>query len=235
MQKASSGSRLKHTPKTGKSSCVSTRLAISTYRRTQWFQHQKNTPTGCHFQLAQLPKMVNTLCMKIRGQKVHTPKERIRKMVCVDQDTKCWNWQGTTRNGYGRMIVGSRTKGTRRSESAHRYAYTAFIGEIPEGIYVCHQCDNRACCNPSHLFLGTHQDNMDDRDAKGRNKLPPTMRGENHPKAKLTQKDVDWIRSVGRKKHSNKELSAIFDMSPRAIRDVLSHRSWNPAPPMSDK
>ena len=76
----------------------------------------------------------------------------------------CWLWTG---GGYGEgyggiMIVGLGCIG------AHRVAYALHHGTTPDGVFVCHRCDNKRCCNPGHLFLGTHQDNMDDMVFKGR-------------------------------------------------------------------
>ena len=109
--------------------------------------------------------------MKIRGQAVYEPQERILRMSMPEPNSGCWLWLGALRNGYGRMIVGSRANGTRQSASAHRYSYEAFGGNPPRDKYVLHRCDNRMCVNPSHLFLGTHQDNVDDRERKGRNNI----------------------------------------------------------------
>ena len=108
--------------------------------------------------------------------------ERIMRHTQYDEMSGCWEWTGSKRNGYGRLIVGSRTDGTRKSVSAHRLSYELTYGEIPEGMEVCHRCDNRCCVNPDHLFIGTHQDNMSDRERKGRNKPP---KGENNGRAKL--------------------------------------------------
>jgi ribosome-binding protein aMBF1 (putative translation factor) len=66
--------------------------------------------------------------------------------------------------------------------------------EIPVGMSVCHHCDNPPCCNPAHLFLGSHRENMADRDAKGRQACNPGRRGETSPAAKLTEADVLAIR-----------------------------------------
>lgn len=74
----------------------------------------------------------------------------------------CWNFLGRLVNGYG--IISTKEK----HYSAHRLAYEMYKGEIPKGMLVCHECDNRQCCNPNHLFLGTHMDNTKDMIAKGR-------------------------------------------------------------------
>ena len=78
----------------------------------------------------------------------------------------------------------------------HRKAFELFYKkDIPEKYEVCHKCDNPSCCNPHHLFLGTHQDNIDDREKKGRNKLPHCL-GEKHGLHKLTETQVKEIRKL---------------------------------------
>lgn len=77
--------------------------------------------------------------------------------------TDCWHWCGVRNTfGYGRMTYQG------RSQVAHRLAWIAWNGPIPEGMYVLHRCDNRACVNPDHLWLGTYSDNLRDCWAKGR-------------------------------------------------------------------
>lgn len=84
--------------------------------------------------------------------------------------TECWHWIGLNNGkGYGRMVYQG------RAQVAHRLAWKAWRGEIPEGMSVLHKCDNRACVNPDHLWLGTYSDNMKDCWNKGRN---PGRRGK---------------------------------------------------------
>jgi hypothetical protein len=81
----------------------------------------------------------------------------------IDHATGCWEW-AHTRSRYGYGIV--RFSGKQHVTS--RLSYETFVGEIPPGLMVLHACDNPPCCNPGHLFVGTHQDNMDDMALKGR-------------------------------------------------------------------
>ena len=79
----------------------------------------------------------------------------------------CWLWQGSRNNkGYGQLSKGGRSGG---SVLTHRYSWEIHNGPIPDGLCVCHRCDNPPCVNPEHLFLGTYKDNAVDRRDKGRN------------------------------------------------------------------
>jgi hypothetical protein len=84
----------------------------------------------------------------------------------VDRTSHCWLWKGATngRAGYGIFYV---THGVRRA--AHRFSYELANGALGDGLHVCHACDTPSCVNPSHLFAGSHADNMRDCFAKGRN------------------------------------------------------------------
>jgi len=92
-------------------------------------------------------------------------------------------------------------------------------------MHVLHNCDNRACVNPAHLFLGTNMDNIRDRDTKGRQ---AHNRGERAGGARLTVDDVVAIRSMHRGNDvTQKELAFMFDVEPSTIRLVLSRRNWS--------
>ena len=100
-------------------------------------------------------------------------------------ETGCWLWLGKIeKKGYG--VFRMKTKGIK----AHRLAYELLVGPIPKGMYVCHKCDVRSCVNPSHLFLGTQRDNMDDMKRKGRGAHP---HGQHVGTSKLTDEMVKEI------------------------------------------
>jgi hypothetical protein len=146
-----------------------------------------------------------------------TLKERFDKFVVRGRD--CWLWSGCrTERGYGRFSIGG--KKDRRFRPAHRVSHELYVGVIPLGLSVCHRCDNPPCVRPSHLFLGTQDDNMKDAAIKGR-----TIQGERHPKAKLTQEDVRHIRAL-RLVMSHSALARKFGIDSKCIRRVLRGEAW---------
>lgn len=140
----------------------------------------------------------------IRGHKIkskHTIEERFwSKVHKLDGPNACWTWTaGHGKHGYGMFNI---TK--REPISAHRMAWKLTYGDIPKGLCVCHHCDNKPCCRPDHLFLGTIADNNKDMVKKGRCKsrgLPGRKintinlpRGEKHHNSKLTNNQIKQIR-----------------------------------------
>jgi hypothetical protein len=146
-------------------------------------------------------------------------KEHFHRLVKRGAPDACWEWQGLrNRDGYGRVSKNG------ANTSAHRFAYTVAVGEIPSGMFVCHACDNRLCCNPAHLWLGTAADNNHDRDAKGRSRYAKT----------LTPEQVAQARSeVAAGVTSLAELGRRFGVSAETIRAAVrgqTHRQVSEPP-----
>lgn len=91
-------------------------------------------------------------------------KSRFETFVSPEPNSGCWLWMGAANaDGYGHFGI-ARSK----PDKAHRVAYRLYRGPIPTGMIVRHKCDMPCCVNPEHLIVGTHQQNMDDRAARGR-------------------------------------------------------------------
>ena len=113
-------------------------------------------------------------------------KERFWSKVNIKDLLDCWEWTATkTPNGYGQFTV------DRKKIQTHRLAWEFTYGKIPEGLCVLHKCDNKACVNPAHLFIGTHNDNMQDMIKKNRQSHNTGQLNGNN---KLTQNQVLEIR-----------------------------------------
>ena len=149
-----------------------------------------------------------------------SPTMRFLSKVKFNLDPNgCDEWIGSFRTkgrGYGCF----RVKGV--TMQAHRYAYEQVCGPLPKGACVLHFCDNPRCVKTSHLYAGTHQDNMDDRQSRSRQ-----ARGEGHGRARLTERSVRWIR----KAHaaggtSYAKLAPRFGVSRSAIAHVVEFRTW---------
>lgn len=121
--------------------------------------------------------------------------------IKIVESTGCWEWQGgrdkPPLKPYGNLYTG----GSECVIKAHRFSFALFKGEIPKGVLVLHKCDNPPCCNPAHLFLGSHKENTQDMFNKGRQHVRagvkrPDMAGTNSRNAKLNDESVRKMRSM---------------------------------------
>src|SRR5882757_8673030 len=113
--------------------------------------------------------------------KVTGAVDRIYRRIDWSDHDACWEWPGAHNfKGYGLISVQNRHVCT------HRLMYWVERGPIPSGMLVLHKCDNSKCCNPAHLFLGTHKENTQDMIKKRRGVNPPTHRGADCTWSKLT-------------------------------------------------
>lgn len=151
-------------------------------------------------------------------------ENRIQSKISVSWETGCWNWTASRGNtGYGKFELNGKTI------AAHRASYEIFCEPIPSGMYVCHTCDNRACINPRHLFLGTQADNMRDKVRKGRH---VTRRGNATGTAKLTEADVIEIRSL--MAVPNPEIARRFGVDVSSICLIKNGKRWAHLLPAGD-
>lgn len=133
---------------------------------------------------------------------------------------ECWDWTAACcSGGYG--VIGICHFRKVYSYRSHRLAWESTYGSITKGLCVCHKCDNRKCCNPKHLFLGTNQENVTDRNAKGR-----VAHREKHCRAKLTERDVIDIRNQMKNGMSQTNVAKRYGISQRTCSDIKSSKTW---------
>jgi len=150
----------------------------------------------------------------------------------------CWNWNGSNAKGYGSFHL--KKSGVRVTWRANRVSWIYAHGEIPEGLWVLHTCDNPACVNPSHLWLGTPDDNQKDSMQKGRRPMgdnhglrlhPESLRyGEDNPAAKLTAIDVQMIRIRHQEGWTQEKIATHFKTSRQNVGHIIHGDSWKHLP-----
>ncbi len=134
----------------------------------------------------------------------------------------CWLWLGhRNTQGYGTFTW--RTDLGRKTVRTHRFAWELSVGPIPPGLHVLHRCDNPPCCNPAHLWLGTNDDNMADRDAKNRRVI---LRGEQHGCAVLKAESVDKIRALRLTGWTLSSLAERFGVTETTVSRICLGRAW---------
>lgn len=144
--------------------------------------------------------------------------ERFNAKWVKDEASGCHLWTGAhLPKGYG--II--KRPGERRQFYAHRLAYMIHKGEIPKRIQVCHSCDNPACVNPEHLFLGTSSDNHQDMKTKDRH-----LYGERNGNAKLTKRDIIQMRAMQASGIQQNKLALLFGVHPMTVSRIITGKRW---------
>lgn len=159
-----------------------------------------------------MPKVTALLSRRL------TLKERVLLYAVPNSATQCWEWSGNRdRHGYGTVTYGG------RPQLAHRASWEVHHGEISPGLFVCHRCDNRACVNPAHLFLGTAKENSADMHSKGR---AANNAGEAHGGSKLTDADVICIYQRIQAGEVQRNIARDYGVSPMTISNIGLRKRW---------
>ncbi len=143
--------------------------------------------------------------------------------VVIGDPRQCWECLGVcVGKGYGQFAMDHGIYKIRAR--AHRFAWRITYGAIPDGLLVCHNCDNPKCCNPRHLFLGTPSDNMQDMVGKGRHRSTPRRPGL--AGRKLTDDQVRHVRKMLVAGTAAEDLSRQLNISTRTVWDIAKGRTW---------
>lgn len=153
----------------------------------------------------------------------------------VQKGAGCWEWAGTRRpDGYGVFFIAGVGQGR-----AHRIAWELTNGPIPEGLYVCHKCDNPPCVRPDHLYIGDQKRNIGDAVARGRTPRGKAhhlskidQNGERNRNAKLTAPQVLAIRRLYLSGVSKHDIAPLYGIHPNSVNRLVSGRRWAHLPGM---
>lgn len=131
---------------------------------------------------------------------------------------ECWIWKASKRGKYGSAYYNGKRDG------AHRISYIIHCGPIPDGMDICHRCDNPLCVNPAHLWVGTAEQNMHDMISKKRDKHP---HGEHYKRHKLTYEQVQEIRVLlSQGELSQRAIAARYNISQAHVCYINTGFTW---------
>ena len=136
----------------------------------------------------------------------------------VRKTDACWWWTGTVSARYGQISLGHPSTPGAKRWRAHRFSWELHFGPIPDGLVVCHRCDNPLCVNPHHLFLGTQAENVHDSSRKGRKNAWGLQ--------KLNADDVRVIRQQAARGLPQKAIARAFGIARNTVSGIVRRKSW---------
>ncbi len=162
----------------------------------------------------------NGKCLNPKHMLPSSPSDKFWLQVNIGKIDDCWGWMASV-DGGGYGMFGSRHI---PEVKAHRISWYLANGEIPRDRWVLHRCDNPACCNPHHLFLGNNQTNVDDKVKKNRQSR---LFGIRNGRSKLTIEDVRRIRKLHINGYSYRDITDLFPISFTQTGRILRGESWS--------
>ncbi len=153
--------------------------------------------------------------------------EKFWARVDVKEDDECWEFKNQPSQIYG--VYNKKIDGKWKAIRPHRYAWSQHNGRsIPDGLFVCHSCDNPKCCNPTHLWLGTNSDNILDAIAKFGSWVvgQHTYIGEKHHSSKLTEEQVLDIRARVEQGERQVDLAKEYNVTRTMLSKIILRKSW---------
>lgn len=130
----------------------------------------------------------------------------------------CWVWTGAKiGRGYGGIKIAGKML------VAHRVSYEMANDEIPDGLFVCHTCDNPICVNPRHLFAGTPADNMQDKERKNRGNH---AKGTDNGASRLSEADVLRIRAMLAEGWTSRAIAKVYGIAPQTVGRIKRRETW---------
>jgi hypothetical protein len=149
-------------------------------------------------------------------------KNVARFLKYVNKTPTCWLWTGTFYTHLGKVTYGQSWLDGHRT-SAHRVSYMLFVGPIPDGLDILHNCDVKACVNPEHIRPGTHQENIAEAFAK----LPPGYFAcENNGNARLNWDDIHAIRASRAAGSTQAAIAREYGVTESHISQILVGKKW---------